>query len=147
VTVSIRKAVRRDLARILDIEQHCFGDGAWPTDLFEHYLEVCPSLFLVVRVGTAVAGYSITCFGRSGAEIASIAVSPRRQRRGLAARLLRTSIRRSKRLGIGTVWLMVRTDNHSAIAFYRKFGFVRTATVRGYYEDGSAAWRMRLTLS
>lgn len=147
MTLRIRKAVPRDVPRILEIENHCFAEGAWPADLFAYYLKVCPSLFLVVQVGATIAGYSITCFGRKGAEIASIAVAPQYHRRGLAARLLRMSIRRAKRLRMHAVWLMVRTDNAAAIAFYRKFGFVRTATVRGYYEDGSSAWRMRLDLS
>lgn len=41
---------------------------------------------------------------------------------------------------------MVRRDNAAAIRLYKKFGFVRTARINGYYEDGSAAWRMRLLL-
>ena len=31
---------------------------------------------------------------------------------------------------------MVRRDNQSAIELYRKFGFIRTASVHWYFEDG-----------
>jgi ribosomal protein S18 acetylase RimI-like enzyme len=49
-----------------------------------------------------------------------------------------------RRLGEPSWSLNVRTKNEGAIRFYRRFGFVRSRTLRGYYEDGGDAWRMRL---
>ena len=49
-----------------------------------------------------------------------------------------------KRRGESNWCLNVRIKNESAIRLYRRFGFVRSRTLRGYYEDGGDAWRMRL---
>ena len=144
--ITIRRFRRGDLPRILKIEQESFGVDAWPADLFEEYAAVTPELFLVARAGLRVAGYSITSMVRHGAEIASIAVLPQFRGRGVARRLLARSIRDVRSRGAAALWLMVRRDNYPAIELYKRFGFVRTATVAGYYEDGATGWRMRLEL-
>ena len=145
--ISIRRYQPRDLPRILKIENQSFGADAWPAELFREFGEECPEMFLVARVGLRVAGYSITCTAKNAAELASIAVLPKFRGRGVASALLARSIRAVRRRPATALWLMVRRDNHAAIDLYRRFGFVRTATVYGYYEDGAVAWRMRLELS
>lgn len=52
--------------------------------------------------------------------------------------------RQLRRKRVADWWLMVRTTNKAAIRFYKRLGFVRTRTVRDYYENGGDAWRMRL---
>lgn len=136
-----------ELPSILKIERESFGADAWPPDLFREYARYNPRLFLVARAGPGIAGYSITCVTPGKAEIVSIAVSPKYRGRGIASRLLSASIRGAWRAGASTVMLMVRRDNTAAIQLYRRFGFVRTATVKGYYEDGGTGWRMRLLQS
>jgi ribosomal protein S18 acetylase RimI-like enzyme len=41
---------------------------------------------------------------------------------------------------------MVRRENAAAIQLYRGLGFDRIRRINRYYEDGAAAWRMRLPL-
>jgi ribosomal-protein-alanine N-acetyltransferase len=144
--IKIRLFEARDLPRILKIENSAFGTDAWPAELFEEYGRVCQKLFLVATVGRSIAGYSIACLGRHGAELASIAVLPAHRGRGVATRLLKATFRKVRRQGATAMWLMVRSDNESGINLYRKFGFVRTSSVRRYYEDGSTGWRMRAEL-
>ena len=143
----IRRFQSRDLPRILKIENQSFGVDAWPAGLFREYARACPRLFLVAWVGRVAAGYSVTCVNKNTADIASIAVLPRYRGRRIASKLLQRTITKLQRLGVDTLTLMVRRENHGAIELYRKFGFVRTATVAGYYEDGATAWRMRLVLN
>jgi [ribosomal protein S18]-alanine N-acetyltransferase len=137
----------RDLPKILNIEKQSFGADAWPEGLFLEYSRNSRGLFLVVWVGRVAAGYSIASTRKDTAEIASIAVLAEYRGRKLASKLLTRTIWRLRRMSIEKIMLMVRRDNHGAIDLYRKFGFVRTATVHGYYEDGAVAWRMRLVLS
>lgn len=143
----VRRFAMHDLASILRIEQKSFGVDAWPADLFKNYALRRPELFLVAQVGRRIAGYSITCVSARGvAEVDSIAVLPRYRGRGIAKMLLQRSIQKVRRIGVSAVTLMVRRENTSAIQLYRRLGFVRTATVKDYYEDGATAWRMRLAL-
>jgi ribosomal-protein-alanine N-acetyltransferase len=144
--VKIRAFEPRDLRRILKIENGSFGRDAWPGELFREYAREYPELFLIALVGRSIAGYSIACLARGMAEIASIAVLPRYRERGAATTLLQATLRKVRRAGAQSIWLMVRSDNRAAIALYRKFGFVRTSTVSKYYEDGSAGRLMKLAL-
>lgn len=143
----IRRFQPSDLAAILKIEKASFGAYAWPAPVFREYARERPGVFLVAEADGAVAGYAIASIAKDRAEIASIAVLPRHRGRRIAFRLLKRSVRAVQRLGARAVWLMVRRDNGAAIALYRKIGFHRTATMRGYYEDGATAWRMKLAIA
>jgi ribosomal-protein-alanine N-acetyltransferase len=133
-----------DLPGIMRLERESFDRDAWPRQIFLEYACASPDLFLVARVGGDIAGYSIACLVRHGAEIVSLAVRPCYRREGVATALLRTTIRKLRRSGAPPVRLMVRRENEAAIRLYRKIGFVRTATVANYYDDNSPAWRMRI---
>jgi [ribosomal protein S18]-alanine N-acetyltransferase len=137
----------RDLRRIVDIERDSFGLDAWPAGLFREYAADPRALFLIARAGRTIAGYIIAVRRRADAvEIDSLAVHSRYRRLGIAAKLLKAVLRRARSSGVTSIGLMVRRDNDAAICFYRRFGFLRTATVPGYYEDGAPGWRMRLRL-
>jgi ribosomal-protein-alanine N-acetyltransferase len=135
-----------DLPSILRIEQESFDRDAWSQEVFLEYACAASDLFLVARVGGRIAGYSIACLARHGAEIASLAVRPRYRQEGVATVLLKTTIRRVRRSGAQAVWLMVRRQNDEAIRLYRKLGFVHTGTVPNYYDDDVSGWRMRISL-
>ena len=142
--VEIRRATRRDLRRILDIEASSFGRDAWDRPIFESALAESPDLFVVARLAGRIAGYSITYVERGAGELVSIAVHPLYRRNRVGEALMRFTKAELTRRGV-TAWrLMVRIDNEKAIAFYRRFGFVRTRTVRAYYERGVDGWRMEL---
>jgi ribosomal-protein-alanine N-acetyltransferase len=145
-TVTIRSFQKGDLPGILRMELESFGRDAWPRELFLEYAAAVPDLFLVARAGGTIAGYSIACQSRHGAEIASLAVRSPYRRRGVATALLRATFRKLRRSGAKAVWLMVRRRNEEAIRLYRKLGFVRTGTVPNYYDDHSSGWRMRMGL-
>jgi len=144
----VRSFESGDLPSVLRIERESFDRDAWPREVFLEYARAQPDLFLVARAaGNKIAGYSIARLTRHGAEIASLAVRPPYRGIGVATALLRAIIRKLRRAGAKTVWLMVRRTNEPAIRLYRKFGFVRTATVPNHYSDGSSGWRMRMDLS
>ncbi len=142
--VEVRPFRRRDLNRIVEIEQASFGKDAWPAELFVGYWRESPELFLVARRGRRIAGYSITQTNWRGAELESIAVDPRHRGQGIAQALLDATVRRVRLRGVGTLRLMVSTVNAPALRFYRQYGFVRTRLVKRYYGAGRDAWRMRL---
>ena len=171
--VKIRLFKLRNLRSVLKIEGESFGREGWPASLFREYAHTCSDLFLIVTLGRRIVGYSIACLAAQRrvaaslpegsyrppslwgsclrmprlAELVSIGVLPQYRSRGIATALLNTTIRKAGRMGATAICLMVRPGNQAAIQFYRKFGFVRTSTVSGYYEDGSVGWRMKLSLT
>jgi len=139
----VRKFEPADLDRILAIEQASFGRDAWDEKLFQAFYRKCPDLFLVATVRRHIAGYIITCAGSRNAELASIAVDPRDRRRGVGEAMLDHTLAELRALRVKAWWLMVETENESALRFYEKYGFKREKISKRYYGPGRNAWRMR----
>jgi ribosomal-protein-alanine N-acetyltransferase len=128
---------------VIEIERLSFGGDSWDRSMFLEYFERYPELFLIAKAGRRIAGYSITCVTGERAELASIAVDPVYRTHGVATALVRYTAGELQRRRVRNWHLMVRIANKPAIRFYKRFGFVRTKTVRNYYADGGDAWRMR----
>lgn len=141
--IRIRKFEISDLDRILAIERASFGDDAWDEKLFRAFYRKCPDLFLVATVRRRIAGYIITCAGSRNAELASIAVDPHTRLHGVGQAMLNHTLQELLALRVKAWWLMVSTENESAIRFYEKYGFTRQKIVKRYYGPAKNAWRMR----
>ncbi len=61
--------------------------------------------------------------------IVNVAVLPAYRRRGIAHALMQQSLAYARQQGASRLWLQVDTDNHGAIALYRRLGFVACETV------------------
>ena len=144
--IEIRAYLPAHLSRILLIEQACFAKEAYPAELFRHYYDTCPNLFLTAFRGGRLLGYSITCAHHRGAEVISIAVDPAHRRDGVGSYLLAYTINRLRQSRCETLRLMVRATDHGAVAFYREFGFTAGETVENYYRNGVAGLRMERTI-
>ncbi|MDB5452376.1 MAG: rimI [Caulobacteraceae bacterium] len=73
------------------------------------------------------------------AEVLTLAVEPRRRRRGLAGGLLAAAIRQARTRGAESVFLEVAADNAPAIGLYRRAGFEQVGLRRGYYAGAEGA--------
>lgn len=62
-----------------------------------------------------------------------IAVTPERQRAGLASRLLSLVCAEARAAGMTRMLLEVRPSNAAALAFYNRAGFAEIGRRRGYY--------------
>lgn len=145
--IEVQQFTRRNLKRIVEIEQGSFGKDAWPEEAFLEYWRESPELFLVARHGRRVAGYSITRTGLAGAELDSIAVDPCYRGQGVAHALLDATVSALESGGRTTLRLMVSTRNEPALRFYRQHGFTRSRLVKRYYGAGRDAWRMSLKIA
>src|SRR5579863_4522132 len=67
--IEVRRFERRNLKRVLEIERASFGRDAWPAEAFLVYWRHSPELFLTVRHGRRIAGYSITQVDWRGADL------------------------------------------------------------------------------
>jgi ribosomal-protein-alanine N-acetyltransferase len=140
---------RRDLGRILEIEEASFGADAYDRNLFAEYTRKCGGLFLVAKRGTRVCAYSITAIcpsrTRNRAELVSVAVDPGFRGTGAASALMDSTLRRLRRRGITRLGLMVKVTNQRALAFYKKYGFRKPGGWRATTRTGLTGFPWRKT--
>lgn len=127
--IKIRKAsAKRDLARIVEIEEASFDDP-YDAETLEDDLNQC----YVATVDGKIAGY--VYFGEDDADyvmcIDNIAVAPEFRRRGVGTSLIKFVKRVSE--DMRAVETVVREYNLDAQLFFRKQGFSWVQTLSWYY--------------
>ena len=134
-----------DLNALRKLEKACFDKDAWPLfDLFA--VLTFPE---VIRLKAVVDGQMVGFVGgdprpREGwGWIATIAVDPRYQRRGIGTALLTSC---ETQLGVPRSRLTVRMSNQGAISMYEKEGYKTIDVWKGYYNDGEDAIVMEKVL-
>ena len=143
--MEIVTATLTDLNALRKLEKACFAQDSWPLLDLIAVLTYSDVIRLKVvdkgRMIGFVAGDQRRSEGVSW--IATIAVLPEYQRRGLGQKLLETC---EARLQTPRVRLCVRIGNLGAIQLYQKNGYQTIDTWRGYYHDGGDALVMEKRL-
>jgi ribosomal protein S18 acetylase RimI-like enzyme len=85
--------------------------------------------------------------GTRRARLYGIAVADAARGQGVATALVEAVATAARTQGCTALGLEVRADNDAAQGLYRKLGFVAAGVLPDYYEDGTAARRMRRALT
>jgi ribosomal-protein-alanine N-acetyltransferase len=100
--------------------------------------------------GGGLRGFAIARRAADEAEILTIAVESASRSRGVGRALMLEILRQAANAGVRALFLEVDEENASALALYRRLGFVKVGERTGYYRrnDGSRALAvvMRKTL-
>lgn len=133
--MELQSASIRDLNALRRLEKVCFEKDAWPLlDLIA--VLTWPEVVRIKAVEDSVmVGFVAGDPRPSWKEfwIATIAVDPRFQRRGIGRQLLRACEEKSK---IPRIKLAVRISNQPAISLYEKEGYRTLDIWKSYYVDG-----------
>ena len=91
--------------------------------------------------GDELAGFVLSRVAADEAEILTVAVLPKRRGEGIAGQLMRANMAQLQQAGARSWFLEVEAQNASALALYRRFGFVQVGERRSYYRkaDGDPA--------
>jgi len=133
-TLTVGPMRRRHLPEVLAIESAVYP-RPWSARLFEDELARPGRVYLVARVGPAVVGYAGLLMIADDGHIATIAVDPSWQRRGVARCLMVGLVRDAIGLGARQLTLEVRVTNTGAQDLYRSFGFAPGGARKAYYAD------------
>lgn len=133
--MELQPATIRDLGALRRLEKACFEKDAWPL------LELIAVLTWpeVIRIKATDNGMMIGFVAgepRSSRKefwIATIAVDPRYQRRGIGRKLLRACEEQAK---LPRLKLTVRISNQRAISLYEREGYRTMDIWKSYYVDG-----------
>ena len=120
-----------DLDRVVQIESAIY-EYPWTRGNFRDSMQAGYSCWAMVEQG-ALIGYAIVMFALDEAHLLNISIDGSRQREGLGSQLLEHILRVACRGGAKHLLLEVRPSNLAAQALYRRYGFERIGTRRGYY--------------
>ena len=144
-SILVRFARASDLDAICRVEDDSFSQP-YPHKLIAKLLRDHPETSFIAEFppGTIV-GYCVAAEKGRSAHLISIGVLPEYRRQGFATALIERLI---ANLNPKTreLRLEVRQDNTEAIMLYQELGFKNVELIESYYEDGSTAVKMLLTL-
>jgi ribosomal-protein-alanine N-acetyltransferase len=136
---------RSDLDAVMLIEESSFP-LPWKREHFLQEIHSHLSFPFVADRDGVVVGYVCPMSLFEEAQIMDIAVAPEERGRGVAYLLLEQAIALSRDRGAERLVLEVRESNLAAIRLYERFGFVRYAVRKGYYEGKEDALLMEKEL-
>lgn len=141
------------LPEVLRIQAEGFKNGS-PEKLIK-YSKNSRSIFYVIRSKDKIVGYCMyylkPALSFKGLEkqsvILSIAIDKNFRGRGLAEKVLRSSIEEMKVNGISSIILYVNVNNSPALHLYRKIGFKEIRQVKNICGQGENCHEMELRLA
>lgn len=139
--VTIEPMRRRHLAAVMPIESVSYP-RPWPIGVFQSEIEMMrrgERHYIVAREDGAIVGYGGVMFVLDDAHVTNIAVAAKRQRSGIATRVLAELAWQAIDHGCQALTLEVRASNTGAQALYHQFGFVPAGVRQKYYENSDDA--------
>ena len=133
--MELQPATIRDLSALRKLEKACFEKDAWPVlDLIA--VLTWPEVIRIKAVDDGMMIGFVAGEPRASKRefwIATIAVDPHYQRRGIGRTLLRACEQQAK---LHQLKLTVRISNQAAISLYEQEGYRTLDIWKGYYVDG-----------
>ena len=133
LTVRMTKLRRRDLRRLMRIENVVFPEPWSPTVFSSELALRSGRLYRGAWAGDDLAGYIGFMVVDDEAHMTTIAVAPEYQRAGVATTMIVDALRTLIAHGARQVSLEVAVNNEPAQALYRRFGFAPVGVRPNYY--------------
>ncbi len=119
---------------VAEIEKLCFTEN-WSAQLLENEFSNPLSRYFVAMYEGKTVGYCGYMIPASEGEILRVAVLPQYRRRGFARMLVLHLIEDAKALGLLSLELEVRENNHAARKLYENLGFEAVGRRKNYYKN------------
>ncbi|NNF03906.1 MAG: GNAT family N-acetyltransferase, partial [Rhodothermales bacterium] len=143
--VIVRAATDDDLDALERLESESFESDRISRRSFRRFMDSSAARMLVaVEPSNRVVGYALVSVRRNSrrARLYSIAVEARSRGAGIGTLLLGSAETVALASHCNELSLEVRRTREEVISLYERVGFVKTADLPGYYEDGGDGIRM-----
>jgi ribosomal protein S18 acetylase RimI-like enzyme len=144
-SVVFRRGEPGDLNAVAALESAVFQIDRLSRRSLSRFLKSPAASLLVAMEEVVLHAYALTAFRRGSkiARVYSIAVAPHASGRGLGRALMAASEQDARERGAQWMQLEVRPDNVAALRLYRAMGYEEFGRYEDYYEDDTAALRLR----
>jgi ribosomal-protein-alanine N-acetyltransferase len=134
-TWRIRRAERRDVGELVDIETQQFPEPWTRAMLLDEITNSESRRYTVAEESGVIIGYLGLMFVlRDELHINTIGTRPGHEGRGVATSLLDEAWAAAVARGVARATLEVAVTNHRAIALYYRYGFAPVGVRKNYYE-------------
>ena len=144
--IEIRWMIRSDMAAVMRIEQVSFSHP-WDEATFIQCLRTKNVIGMVAEQGGRVVGYMLYELHAKRLHVLNFAVAKASRRQGIGTAMvakLRSKLPLSER---NRIMLEVSEVNLGGQLFFKSQGFRAVAVIKDFYDNGCAAYQMRLLRS
>lgn len=142
----MRPGEPRDFESLYRIDQACYPPGiAYSRSTLRSFLSP-GALCLVAEASGEIVGFLIAEEAQRRAHIITLDVLATCRRRGVGTALLREAEQQLRARGARQIGLETATENHAAIAFWRKHAYRTRGVIPRYYLGRGDAYAMEKVL-
>ena len=148
INVRIRAYQPHDFDALHKLDQSCFPRGiAYSKSTLRYFLALSSAECLVAQEKGDIAGFILSELEGSHAHVITLDVAEAHRRSGVGSLLLNTAENNLFSRGVRTVSLETAVDNHAAVNFWLRHGYVKEGILKRYYLNRIDGYEMRKTLS
>jgi len=136
-----------DFEALYKLDQSCFPRGiAYSKTTLRYFLSLASAQCLLAVEDEDVAGFILSELDGPLAHIITLDVAAAHRRSGVGSLLLNAAEKTLSAQGVRTVFLETAVDNHAAVNFWSRHGYIKGGILKRYYLNRIDGYEMRKTL-
>jgi [ribosomal protein S18]-alanine N-acetyltransferase len=136
-----------DFDALYKLDQSCFPRGiAYSKTTLRYFLALSSAQCLLAVEEDDIAGFMLSEVDGSLAHIITLDVAEAHRRSGVGTMLLNAAEKSLATKGVRTVFLETAVNNHAAVNFWLRHGYIKEGILKRYYLNRIDGYEMRKTL-
>jgi ribosomal-protein-alanine N-acetyltransferase len=145
--VRLRPYEAHDFDALYKLDQSCFPRGiAYSKTTLRYFLALPSAECLLAVEQDNIAGFILSELDGPLAHIITLDVAEAHRRTGVGSRLLNSAEDSLATQGIRTVFLETAVNNHAAVNFWLRHGYIKEGNLKRYYLNRIDGYEMRKAL-
>jgi len=145
--VLLRAYQPHDFDALYKLDQSCFPRGiAYSKTTLRYFLALLSAECLLAVEEDDIAGFILTELDGPPAHIITLDVAEAHRRSGVGSLLLNAAEKNLSAQGVRTVFLETAVNNHAAVNFWSRHGYITQGILKRYYLNRIDGYEMRKAL-
>jgi [ribosomal protein S18]-alanine N-acetyltransferase len=137
-----------DFDALYKLDQSCFPRGiAYSKTTLRYFLALASAECLLAVEEGDIAGFILSEADGALAHIITLDVADAHRRSGVGSLLLKAAEKNLTAQGVRTVFLETAVNNHAAVNFWSRHGYIQEDILKRYYLNRIDGYEMRKTLT